>query len=458
MGQLPIGMPDGPDNYSHSDHHDVKYDLSNPNTVYYANDGGIYVSEDGGETFESRNGGLNTTQFYNGLGVAQSYSGFCMGGLQDNSTVKYDNDPAWTRVIGGDGAWSAVNPVDHELHFGSWQNLNIMKHSGNDNYYNVGVPNLNSDRTAFIAPFVIAPSVPSIMYAGRGHLYKSTDFGDFWEAMAGGGPINGDPIFAMEVSPTNANVLYFATAPFDERPEIFVTTNGGISVSNITQDLPDRFINDITVHPTNSARAYITLGGFGTSHVFETTNSGETWEDISFDLPDVPTSAVVVDDQFNMLYIGNDLGVYYKSLDDDIWFAYNEGIEDVTIVMDLKISKIDEKLLVATHGAGVWENELIQDILESTDNIKNSLEIITNIYPNPFTNSINMTLDNSSQIQQADVVIYDALGRVVWEEKTLQVTKNQILLNHLDQLTKGNYKIELNTKEGYQTKSIMKVN
>ncbi len=456
MGQLPIGLPDGPSNYSHSDHHDVKYDITDPNIVYYANDGGIYVSEDGGETFESRNGGLNTTQFYNGLGVAQNYSGFCMGGLQDNSTVKYDNDPAWTRVIGGDGAWSAVNPFDHENNFGSWQRLNIMKHYGNNQYSNVGVPEIGNEITAFIAPFVISPSNPSIVYAGRSHLYKSADNGEFWEIMGGGNPINGDPIFAMEVSPTNENVLYFATAPLIQKPQVFVTTDGGITTKNITQNLPDRYINDITVNPEDPGHAFVTLGGFGSGHVYETTDYGDNWEDITYDLPDVPTSAVVVDPKFQTVYVGNDLGVYYKSLSGDLWNAYNEGIEDVTIVMDLKISDIDEKILVATHGAGVWENELIDVILDGTDDKKVNVQFASNVYPNPFSNSLTIELDESLQLQTVDVSIVDALGRSVYEEKNVNVIKDQLNIDNLGRLPVGSHTIRLETKEGIQARPIVK--
>ena len=52
---------------------------------------------------------------------------------------------------------------------------------------------------------------------------------------------------------------------------------------------------DLQVSPHDDGIAYITLSGFGTSHLYRTEDVGQSWTDIGAGLPDVPTSAVIID-------------------------------------------------------------------------------------------------------------------------------------------------------------------
>ena len=53
--------------FVHADVHEIVY--ANDGTMYVAGDGGIYRSDDAGETYLEVNRGYNVTQFY---GMAQS--------------------------------------------------------------------------------------------------------------------------------------------------------------------------------------------------------------------------------------------------------------------------------------------------------------------------------------------------------------------------------------------------
>jgi hypothetical protein len=100
--------------YNHADHHQVVFDKNNPNIVYFTNDGGVYKSNDGGQTFAAVNRNYAVTQFYS---VATSVRGEVLGGTQDNGTNMIDfNGPTvrWAdEVMGGDGFdcdFSSINP------------------------------------------------------------------------------------------------------------------------------------------------------------------------------------------------------------------------------------------------------------------------------------------------------------------------------------------------------------
>jgi len=358
FGTPPIGEPDGPPNFTHSDHHDIIYDQTDGNLAYVANDGGVYASEDGGLSWESRNGGMQTTQFYNGFSVFDSEEEtLLIGGLQDNSTVEYTGSKAWNRVIGGDGSWTALHSSNSDIRYGSAQNLNMFRTDDGSFYFNLDVAS-NSSPTAFIAPFVVAPSEPNVVYAGRNRVIRSDNGGDTWSVQEF---LSSDFLFSMDVSPSNSDYLYAATAPNVQRAKIFRTKNGGASYDQITGDLPDAYINDIHVNPNNPEKVYITMGGFGDSHVFMTENGGQDWVDISSNLPKIPTSAIVVDPfTDSILYVGNDFGVFYSEDEGASWESFNKGIIDAILVMDLKINSKSRKIYVATHGSGAFERDLIE--------------------------------------------------------------------------------------------------
>lgn len=123
----PIEGPDGNANYVHSDAHDVLYHPTNSNIVYVASDGGIHRSDDGGSNWYSANGGYQTAQFYNGTSTSQNDPDFFIGGLQDNGTIRWNGDLTWTRVFGGDGSWTAIDPDNDNTFFVSYQRLNVLK-------------------------------------------------------------------------------------------------------------------------------------------------------------------------------------------------------------------------------------------------------------------------------------------------------------------------------------------
>ena len=100
FGQVPVGGSEGPPDYVHADIHAAYYHPTDSNTIFLATDGGIFVSQDNGESWAGRNGGYMTTQFYADFGNSISDSLLAIGGMQDNSTAIYRGQDAWWREIG----------------------------------------------------------------------------------------------------------------------------------------------------------------------------------------------------------------------------------------------------------------------------------------------------------------------------------------------------------------------
>ncbi|MFH1942183.1 MAG: FlgD immunoglobulin-like domain containing protein [bacterium] len=372
----------------HVDHHAYADHPIDPNIVYFGNDGGVYRTLDGGKTFQEINNGYVTTQFYNGFSSSPVNPDLALGGLQDNGTIMYVGNLNWRKgdpLPGGDGAFTAVHPTDDNIMYSSSQHLNIYQ-SLDGGFYWTAVSRFYSGRdVCFVAPFVLSPSHPSIMYAGQDVIYKSYTAGADWEVMNGRTSLNGNPILSIAVSPTHPEIVYAATAPSpSKRAEVFATTDGGLSWENITGNLPDRYYVDLQVSPHSNDVAYVTLSGFGSSHLYRTEDGGRTWSDIGNDLPDIPTSAVIVDpEDYKQIYVGNDLGVYVSTDYGGSWREFREGLPAAVLVMDLSISPSDHKIRAVTHGNGVYERSLLPLDGENPQPIPTDFLLLQN-YPNPF--------------------------------------------------------------------------
>nr|NQU93804.1 T9SS type A sorting domain-containing protein [Bacteroidota bacterium] len=139
------------------------------------------------------------------------------------------------------------------------------------------------------------------------------------------------------------------------------------------------------------------------------------WVDIRAGLPDIPGWAVTNDPLYpEIIYFGNEFGVYISLDDGENWSIFNEGLGDGVFAIDLKISMADRKLKMATHGNGAFERDLeIITGTESAHSSKPEYLKLTN-HPNPFSRETNIGfhLDERCQVTLS---IFDISGKLVDE-------------------------------------------
>ncbi len=443
LGTPPIVGPDSSNPFFvHSDAHVVMYHPNVPDMVLIGTDGGLYVSMDNGGSFESRNGGLQTTQFYNGFSVSRQDPNFAMGGLQDNSTSIFRGSETWQKAVGGDGSWTGINQIDDDIAYASAQHLYLVKSTNNGLGFNWA--NVLEDDALFIAPYVISPSNPNKVYAGSRRIALTANNASSWDFP--GPTMNGDPAYSMAISESNEDVVYVGTAPDNLQRGVFLTTNGAQSFTDISEGLPDRFPNDLAVDPTNDAIAYVTFSGFGTGHIFKTEDYGNTWVDISYNLPDVPGNAIEVD-PFNPgnLYYGNDLGVYFLEEDAQEWVSFDDGFYGASIVLDLKVSYSDSSIWAATHGLGAFRRDLVR----SSDPVFVDDERISTlkVYPNPVLDICNIEFElngNASKINLRLTRIDGTLMKDFSFNGTYKLFTEQI---EISDIPKGTYFLQITENE-----------
>jgi photosystem II stability/assembly factor-like uncharacterized protein len=347
---------------THSDQHSLAFSPTDANEFYVGNDGGVSKTTDGGLTFRSLNATLTLSQFI-GLALHPTDSTLSFGGTQDNGAQRRYPDSSWHEIVTGDGGHTVIDALDPSIVFMTYVRGDVYRYINDGQSLDAQVGSngvfgeqVDNARIAFYPPFV-GNQVDSRLYFGTWRLFISSDLGGSWLAPAGfadltrgvteAGP---DVLSAIAVARSNTNVIYTGSA----QGRAMASTDGGKRWADITSGLPNRSITSITVDPSNSATAYLTVSGFNVSHVFKTTDTGATWTDISGGLPNVPASTLMIDPvDPAALYLGTDIGVFRSANRGSSWRGFNRGMPPV--VVHEFASQKSGLIQVATYGRGAYE-------------------------------------------------------------------------------------------------------
>lgn len=357
----------GAPQYAHADQHAYAFAPSNSNIVYLGNDGGIYRSDNKGETWTSLNNNLFITQFY--YGTVNPTGTVYAGGTQDNGTLRSTGASNWTEILGGDGGATEIDFNNTNNIYMEYVNLAIFKSTNSGGSFFKAMngiptgPNFydgTTDRTQFISPFSMDPNNSASLVAGTYRIWRTTDGAANWTSISGdltgdGSGSSGATISTVIVAKGNSNVIYAGCS----NGRVQVTTDGGSSWNLRTSGLPNLSVTKITTDPGSPATAYVTFSGYtASSKIYKTTNYGTNWTNISGNLPNIPTNCVLVNPaNTNNLFVGTDLGVFSTTDGGSSWVADNAGMANVP-VFDLDYRSSDTKLFAATHGRSMFSSSV----------------------------------------------------------------------------------------------------
>jgi len=401
----------------HVDQHAAVIHPQNPNLVILGNDGGVYLSEDGGNTSQKLNG-LPITQFYRGTMDAQ-FPERLYGGTQDNGTNRTltGNLDDWERINGGDGFFVLVDPVNNNFIYSESQNGNFARSTNGGQSFSSALDGFQSNRNNWNTPVVFDPNNSEVLYMGGNRLNKSVDRAVSWNPISPDltdGSGNGNLVFGtittIDVSPIDGDVIMVGT----DDGNISITVDGGTNWNNVSDGLPKFWISRVHLDPTELGVAYVTISGFRynneTAHVFKTIDNGSSWIPISGDLPNIPVNDLIVNPVNHDLYIATDIGVFISRNDGESWELLGTGLPNV-VITDLTYHESTRTLLAATYGRSMFTVEVDIDV----DVEEVFLEKMNyTVYPNPFIDRANISISNKEN-QKVEIVVMDLKGRVIEE-------------------------------------------
>jgi photosystem II stability/assembly factor-like uncharacterized protein len=334
---------------SHADQHYLQY-TENADTLYIANDGGLWrvpVSK-GTPEFISRD--MNISQFYR-ASISQQNEKIVIAGAQDNATF-FNNGSYWQRKLGGDGMDCLINPSNDSYIFASlyYGSVALSTNKGN-NFTYVMSESISGEKGAWVSPIAISESRPNVAYIGMDNVWRSTSYGNkgTWQKMTNfTSNMNFDFI---AVAPSNNNYVYAGVGG-----SIYFTKNDWISYDKIPGVTGS--VSRIAVDPKNPERIFVSKYGYSkTNKVWM--YDGSEWTNLTGNLPNVSVRCIIYQKNSpDRIYIGNDLGVYYSDYNSGNWQRYGSDLPYV-MVDDLEIQENTGKMIAATYGRGLWEVELL---------------------------------------------------------------------------------------------------
>jgi PKD repeat protein/photosystem II stability/assembly factor-like uncharacterized protein len=331
---------------THVDYHDVMY--TSGTTAYMSNDGGVYVTYNNGASWDNLSNTLEIAQMY-GFGQSTSNPNLIIQGWQDNGTNRY-NGFSWSSIMGGDGMLCFIDWNNDQNMWASFQNGGLMRSTNGGGTFTNAQGNIN-EPGAWVTPWKQDPVASNIIYAGFYNVWRSNNGGSTWTKIStfpGTQNLN-----EIEISPANNQVIWAAKAS-----GLYVTSNGGTTWTTIT-GLPAGTITGIACSNTDQNKAWVTYSGYSNvNKVFQTNDMGATWINISASVPNVPVNCIVYSNNSNdAIYIGTDMGVFYKDASLSVWEPFFSGLPNV-IVTQLEIYYATGKIRASTYGRGVWQSDL----------------------------------------------------------------------------------------------------
>ncbi len=392
----------------HGDTHGLWIDPANPDRMIGCDDGGAFVTLNGGASWSSIYNQL-TAQLYH-VDTDDQYPYLVYGTQQDNSSIAVPSQTGRGSINWSDcyppgtaeSGYVAVKPDDPNIVYvgaigsspGGGDALQRYDHRTKQvqlvsvwpEAYHDG--NTAEVRFQWTYPIMFSPHDPNTLYACGNKVFRSTDEGMSWDAisddltyadpatMGVSGPLTMDTagaemyatIFSLMVSAHRPGTLMAGS----DDGLVHRTHDDGATWQAVTPPGLPKFsqVTMIAESPHAEGTVYMTVArhkmGDDAPYVFVTTDWGDTWTSITNGLPGHEICRVVREDpdRAGLLYVGTELGLYASFDGGANWQSLQANLP-VSPVYDLVVK--DRDLVVATHGRSFWILDDLTQVHQAMD-------------------------------------------------------------------------------------------
>jgi len=372
----------------HPDIHDVLFDLKDSERMYFATDGGVYRTWDGGNTLDIVTS-LPVSQFYHiTVDNAEPYNVY--GGLQDNGSWYGPSDSPggieardWNTVGFGDG-FRVLKHSTKPVIYSEMQGAENVWRYDTEKLQNKTIQPLEVEgdpklRFNWNAPISLSTNKPDRIYIGSQFVHMSEDMGNTWNKISGdlttndpakqnqedsgglskdnSGAENHCTVFTISESELDANIVWAGT----DDGNVQVTKTGGKSWDNVTSNITGLPANTWCYHiePSvhNKGTAYAVFDGHTKNdknpYCYKTTDYGKSWTSIITDEVEGFTRSFQEDyESPDLLFLGTETGLYITINGGKSWSKFTNNVP-ATAIHHMEMHKGTSDLVMGTHGRGV---------------------------------------------------------------------------------------------------------
>lgn len=379
----------------HVDDHAMWIDPDNTSHFLIGGDGGIYETFDGGKSYDFKEN-LPVTQFYRvNVDNSQPFY-YVFGGTQDNNSMGgpsatlsedgiVNND--WFTTNGGDGFWTAIDPVNPNIVYAEAQYGNMVRYdraSGEAiDIRPEPAPGELTYRWNWNTPLIISQHNHKRLYCAANRVFRSDDMGDSWEVISDDLtaqidrntiPIMGkywsvDAVAKNKSTSLYGTVISLAESPVKENLLYAGTDDGLIQVSEDTKTwrkvasfpgVPENtYVSDLCPSKFDENVVFASFDNIQRDdfkpYLMKSTDKGRTWTSIAGNLPKNGTVHTIEQDFVNpdLLFAGTEFGIFFTTDGGKIWTQLKAGLPTIP-VRDMAIQKRENDLVIATFGRGFY--------------------------------------------------------------------------------------------------------
>lgn len=403
----------------HADQHWMAYNPLN-NKLFACNDGGVYGSTDGGNTWPEYSSGIGVSQIYR-IGVSQNTHELVINGYQDNGTAIWD-DTLFRTERGGDGMECIIDPNNDNIMYCTVYYGNIVRSTnlgyGFSGFASNGTNGITEDG-AWVTPYILDRQNSDVMFIGYKNIWRTENatsspptFIQISNNLAGSNTTN---MRQIRQSKVNSNRLFAIRSD----NKLFRSDNAlgaNPTWTDLSTNLPNvpsgsNTIKDIETSPFNNNIVWLIRGNY----VYKSTNGGSSWANYYTSLPNISLNTLVADPLSNGgLYVGTDAGVYYIDNSMTAWIPFKDGLPLNSEITELEIYHPNgdwtaSRIRAGTFGRGLWESDLYDP---------------ENIAPKAF---IDLSLNST------EVCAYDTI--TLWNNSAYQPTSSQWTITPISGVT-----------------------